>query len=225
MTARRSAWIESLLDANANAIAIAAERLGTGDPATLLPEESAIAHRWAPKRIAEFAAGRECARLAMQALGLPPQPMPPQPDRRPRWPEGLTGSITHCQGFAAAAVARTGALRSLGIDAELVGALEPDLWPRILGDEEQQWLARQPSPQQRLWATVIFSAKEAWYKCQNPLTGWFLEFHEARIHVQNDPGGQGEALFDLLVESRGIRLPGRGGVREGVICTAFTWRE
>ena len=151
------------------------------------------------------------------------QPMPAQPDRKPRWPEGLVGSITHCAGFAAAAVARSTELRSLGIDAEIVGALEPELWPRVLGDEEQEWLAGMPPEHRPQWATVIFSAKEAWYKCQNPVTGWWLEFHEARIRVTERSAG--DPVFDLSVDSRGMQLAGRGGLRDGIACTAFAWRN
>jgi 4'-phosphopantetheinyl transferase EntD len=218
MTARRSAWLVGLLGEHV----AAAARVGAGDPTMLWPEERVGQQRWASKRIAEFAAGRECVRVAMQTLGFEPQPMPAQPDRRPRWPAGLVGSITHCAGFAGAVVARADLLRSVGIDAEIVGALEESLWPRILGDEERQWLRHRPHLEQSRWATVIFSAKEAWYKCQNPVTGWFLDFHEARIHIQNerDEGG----AFDLVVDSRGMRLDGRGGIRAGIVCTAFAWR-
>lgn len=216
--ARRSAWIEGLLGPGI----IAAERTGTGDPSVLMPEERIGQERWVPKRVAEFAAGRECARLAMSALGVGAQAIPAQPDRRPRWPEGLLGSITHCAGFAAAAVARTGGLRSVGIDAEVVGALEQALWPRILGEGERRWLEEQPVAERPKWATVFFSAKEAWYKCQNPVTGWFLEFHEARVRITEQAAEP--ASFALSVDSRGMQLAGRGGIREGIACTAFVWR-
>ncbi len=220
--ARTSDWIQGLLGAGV----AAAERVGTGDPSHLLPEERGGQERWAPKRIAEFAAGRECARVAMAALGVAAQPMPAQADRRPRWPEGIVGSITHCAGFAAAAVARSGELRSLGIDAEIAGALEEELWPRVLGDAEREWLAEKPLHERPKWATVFFSAKEAWYKCQNPVTGWWLEFHEARIRIlELDEGADRDAsTFDLIVDSRGMQLKGRGGIRDGIACTAFAWR-
>jgi 4'-phosphopantetheinyl transferase EntD len=216
--ARSSAWIEGLLGAGV----AAAERSGAGDPAALLPEERVGQDRWVPKRIAEFAAGRECARLAMASLGIAPQPMPPQADRRPRWPQGVVGSITHCAGFAAAAVARADELRSIGIDAEVAGAIEPALWPRVLGEEERAWLSARAEDDRPTWATVFFSAKEAWYKCQHPVTGWWLEFHEARIHVVD--AVEGASSFGLIVESRGMRIEGRGGIRDGIACTAFAWR-
>lgn len=216
--ARRSAWIESLLGPGV----VAAERTGVGDPSVLMPEERIGQERWAPKRVAEFAAGRECVRLALSALGVRAQAMPAQPDRRPRWPEGILGSITHCTGFAAAAVARSGQVRSVGIDAEVVGALEQALWPRILGEGERRWLDEQPVAERPKWATVFFSAKEAWYKCQNPLTGWFLEFHEARIRIVEDAAEP--ASFALSVDSRGMQLAGRGSIRDGIACTAFAWR-
>jgi 4'-phosphopantetheinyl transferase EntD len=220
--ARNSAWIEGLLGAGV----AAAERVGAGDSSHLLPEERVGHERWAPKRISEFAAGRECARLAMATLGVVAQPVLAQADRKPRWPEGIVGSITHCAGFAAAAVARTGELRSLGIDAEIVGALEPNLWPRVLGDAELEWLSGKSPRERPKWATVFFSAKEAWYKCQNPVTGWWLEFHEARIRILEEDmeAGGDDSTFGLIVDSRDMQLTGRGGIRAGIACTAFAWR-
>jgi 4'-phosphopantetheinyl transferase EntD len=217
--ARGSTWIEALLGAGV----AAAEHTGTGDPERLLPEERIGQDRWAPKRVAEFAAGRECARLAMAALGVMAQPVLAQADRKPQWPEGIVGSITHCAGFAGAAVARAGELRSLGIDAEIVGALEAELWPRVLGDAEREWLSGKPAQEQPKWATVFFSAKEAWYKCQNPVTGWWLEFHEAQIRILDIAGD--DSAFGLVVDSRGMQLTGRGGIRDGIACTAFAWRS
>ncbi|MFD3676463.1 hypothetical protein [Streptomyces sp. NPDC058613] len=42
--------------------------------------------------------------------------------RNPVWPSGIVGSMTHCTGYRAAAVARTGHLVALGVDAEPNGA-------------------------------------------------------------------------------------------------------
>jgi 4'-phosphopantetheinyl transferase EntD len=215
----RSSWIEGLLGAGV----VAAELRGSGDPTRLLDEERAGQERWVPKRISEYAAGRQCAHLALGGLGYPRLPLMAQPDRKPRWPVGCVGSITHCKGFAGAAVARADALRSIGIDAEPVGAVDASLWPRILGVEERDWLALRPGNEKALWATVLFSAKEAFYKCQNPVTGRWLEFHAARITVSGERDGAHQ--FDLAVESEGLRLSGQGGVRDGFVCTGFAWRN
>src|SRR5438132_715206 len=85
----------------------------------LLPEEARLVATAVGRRRREFAAGRACARLALGRLGFPEAPLLSGPDRAPVWPEAAVGSITHCPGYCAAAVARRGAVRSLGIDAEL----------------------------------------------------------------------------------------------------------
>ena len=66
----------------------------------------------------EFVTARRCARQALTALGLPATAIPAGPDRQPQWPSGVAGSITHCPGYRAAAVAMGTEVASLGIDAE-----------------------------------------------------------------------------------------------------------
>ena len=140
----------------------AAELRGAGNPDTLFPEERTGQEKWAAKRVSEFAAGRQCAHLAMRRLGIAPAPLLSRPDRRPAWPAGVVGSITHCAGFGAAVVARESSVRSLGLDAEVFDAVEPHLWPRVLNPHELTWVNSKPESERRLWATVVFSAKEAY---------------------------------------------------------------
>src|SRR5215475_9485627 len=77
-------------------------------------EASAIAHA-APGRRREFASVRHCARRALRRIGLPPAPILPDADGVPRWPTGVVGSMTHCEGYRAAVVARSGRVRGIGI--------------------------------------------------------------------------------------------------------------
>lgn len=70
------------------------------------------------RRQREFATARSCARTALARLGVPPVPVLASPRGAPRWPAGVVGSITHCDGYRAAAVAYTRDVVSLGIDAE-----------------------------------------------------------------------------------------------------------
>ena len=91
----------------------------------LFPEEEVQVAESAPKRRAEYASVRACARQALARLGLPESPLPRGERGAPVWPEGVTGSMTHCTGYRAAAVAWTSSLDSLGVDAEEHGPL-PD---------------------------------------------------------------------------------------------------
>jgi 4'-phosphopantetheinyl transferase EntD len=199
----------------------AAELRGIGDPGQLFPAEREGKDRWADKRIREFAAGRQCAREALRRLGYGPAPLLSLPDRRPDWPHGVTGSISHCVGLACAVVASTDHARSLGLDVELFDAVDEHLWPRILNTVEQGWLQSRPGGERRVWATVIFSAKEAFYKCQYPVTAQRLGFQDAHVNLEHQ--GEPAATFTMKVTSRKLSLQGRGSLSAEHVRTAIAW--
>ncbi|MEO8308115.1 MAG: 4'-phosphopantetheinyl transferase superfamily protein [Pseudomonadota bacterium] len=199
----------------------AAELRGPPSPNALFPEELKGQEKWAAKRVSEFAAGRQCAHHAMQRLGIEPAPLLSQPDRRPAWPTGVVGSITHCKGYAAAVVAQASSVRSLGLDAEVFDAVAPHLWPRVLNAAEFAWVHSMAESERRIWATVVFSAKESFYKCQFGITGCWLEFSDAHVDVSRvsaDP-----VAFSLVTRSQQVMLQGRGLFVDGTVCTAFAW--
>jgi 4'-phosphopantetheinyl transferase EntD len=84
----------------------------------LFPEERESLGVVVDKRLREFTTGRVCARKSLLKLGIQPCPIRIGPRREPIWPQGIAGSITHCSGFCAAAVASSLDLCSIGIDAE-----------------------------------------------------------------------------------------------------------
>ncbi|MGW5234376.1 4'-phosphopantetheinyl transferase family protein [Streptomyces nodosus] len=156
----------------------------TGDDAFLYPEEEAVVARAVDKRRREFATVRACARQAMEKLGVPARPILPGERGAPSWPDGLIGSMTHCDGYCAAALARAGELVSLGIDAEPHDRLPDGVLDAISLPAERarlRGLARsRPSVH---WDRLLFSAKESVYKAWFPLTGRWLDFHEADIEL------------------------------------------
>ena len=173
---------------------IVAELRGAGDPSELFPEEAAYLGRAVAKRAREFAAGRLCARRALAELGIRNFPLEVAADRRPLWPAGIAGSITHTEGFCAAAVADQGQFASLGIDSEAASAVKLKLWDSICRPEEIAWLGTLPEGERTAAATLIFSAKEAFYKCQYPLTTQSLAFHDAEVQVR---WGEGRGAFTI----------------------------
>ncbi len=156
--------------------------VGVTDPADppdgLWPEEKAAVARAIPKRQSEFAAGRRAARAAMAALNIPPVPIRQGAQRAPVWPKGLYGSISHCAGCCIAAVTHDG---TIGIDVEPATPLNSDLIRMICTAPEQAWLTTQPDP--CLAAKLIFSAKEAVYKAQYPLTGQVIGFQAVTLDI------------------------------------------
>ena len=158
--------------------AFVAETRDPGDPRLLFPEEAACLGRAVPKRAQEFAAGRLCARRALAEFGIVDFPIIAAPDRQPVWPASLVGSITHSGGLAAAVAASRAVIAAIGIDSERADAVGEDIWPTICAPGEWSWVQSLPADGQRTAVALLFSAKEAFYKCQSPLTREWLDFHD-----------------------------------------------
>ncbi|SEL86072.1 4'-phosphopantetheinyl transferase EntD (siderophore biosynthesis) [Roseateles sp. YR242] len=144
--------------------------------------------RSVPKRQAEFFHGRWAARCvlhqAQDTTGGPDWNLPIGKSREPLWPAGMVGSLTHCEGFAAAAVARVSALRALGIDIERVATgdnLEA-LRTTTLDAAERRLLESHdntlPVP---VLITLAFSAKESLFKAAFPSVQRYFDFDAARV--------------------------------------------
>ena len=176
---QRSSTIAALF---AEPVAAFATR-GPVDPRALAPEEAAHVARAAPKRVAEFAAGRACARRALAELGVPEFTLLVGPDREPLWPPDVVGSITHAAGFCGVVAARIGTVRSLGLDAERRDAVHQRLWRQIATAEELGWLESLAPDRAVDMATLIFSAKESFYKCQFPLTREWVAFGDVSVSI------------------------------------------
>lgn len=154
----------------------------------LLPEEIASVASAVPKRRAEFATVRDCARRALARLGHPPVPIVPGPDREPQWPAGIVGSLTHCEGYRAAAVASAADLASVGIDAEPNEPLPDGVAPLVtIGDELRMLDGLLSIPGVR-WDRLLFSAKESIYKAWFPLAHRWLDFTECELSIDVDAG-------------------------------------
>ncbi len=126
-----------------------------------------------------FSSGRYCARLAQQALGLPPKPVLRE-QRVPIWPIQCVGSITHSDHIAVASTSQK--CRGVGVDIEQNGRVEAKLYRILFTPDEQlkldQYLQRSPAAD-----TIMFSAKEAGYKAIYPIGKRFIGFREAEINL------------------------------------------
>lgn len=196
----------------------------------LFPEEEAVVARAVPKRRREFTAVRGCARRAMEKLGVAARPILPGERGAPGWPEGLAGSMTHCEGYAAAALVRATDLASLGIDAEPHSVLPEGVLEAIALPTEEARLRRLACEHPAVHGDrLLFSAKESVYKAWFPLTGRWLDFAEADIELSVDAAGHRGALrAELLVPGPVVKgrpisvFHGRWIVRRGLVATAVT---
>lgn len=151
------------------------------DVGGLWPEETPAIANATAKRSREFTAGRVMARQAMAAIGLPQAAIPMGANRAPVWPEGVVGSISHCDSLCVAVVARTRDIRAIGIDVEDHTPLEQDLWDEICNPEEIAWLETQPHQLRGHLVKQIFSAKEAVYKAIFPRVRQVLAFSAVTV--------------------------------------------
>lgn len=194
--------------------------VGISDPrqpkGDLHPSEAAAVTRAVPKRRDEFRAGRDAARSAMRAIGVAPVALPSNPDRLPDWPVGLAGSITHCDDLCLAAVSRKA--RSIGLDIEPAADLPADLWGEILLPDELTAAKATDSP--GLAAKLVFSAKEAAYKAQYPLSRTLFGFLD--LSVAFTPDGEFQAEFRVPAGpfEAGDRMRGRYLASDTHIVTA-----
>lgn len=167
------------------AIAIGFMPTRSGDPDLLHPVEAGgLSKEAVISRRREFAAGRACAAGLMNNVGLPSAPVAVAKDRSPVWPDGVVGSISHSRTLAGAALAlRASGICSIGLDIEELEPLADDLIDEICIDSERRWLASQKAPH-GLLSKAIFSAKEAVYKCQYPITHETFGFEMIEIKLQ-----------------------------------------
>lgn len=190
------------------------------DPALLTADDfsgSGIAkpaaiERSVAKRQAEFLAGRLCAQQALAQLGVTHQGIPIGEDRAPVWPAGVSGAITHGQGWAAAIVAPLQACRGLGLDVETV--LAPERAQRLAGEIlTPAELERLPSSAERsaLAVTLTFSLKESLFKALYPLVRRRFYFEAAELLEWSDNGQARLRLLEDLSEewTRGNELNGQ----------------
>jgi 4'-phosphopantetheinyl transferase EntD len=198
-----------------------AEMFGDVPEDTLFPEEESLIARAVEKRRREFVTGRHCARTTLARLGVPPGPILRGDRGAPQWPSGTIGSITHCSGYRAAAVATSASGITIGIDAEPHGPLPDGVLETVASPEEIAALGRLHDGNPRVsWDRILFSAKESVYKAWFPLTGRWLDSTEATVEV--DPSGQFTAT--LLISDPRIgtdRLAGRWIVTDGLLATAI----
>jgi 4'-phosphopantetheinyl transferase EntD len=192
---------------------VAAELRGPGDPELLLPAEAVFVGRAVPKRVQEFAAGRLCARRALADFGIVDFPIKVADDRQPLWPDTMVGSITHTAGFCAAVVAERRCAVALGLDSEVVGDVTAKIWHSICVPLETAWVRSLPASERAAAVTLIFSAKEAFYKCQYPIVRERLGFHDARVQAVG--WGAADGVFNIhatrdIALSRRTALPMQG---------------
>ena len=124
-------------------------------------EISNVMSQAAKKRKAEFFAGRYLAKKALEDYKKVFFMINNAKDGAPLWPEQFVGSISHCNGFAACAIAYKNNIKSIGIDVE--NYIDIDnvhlILSEVLTKSEYRFNHSSASINSIIF-TIIFSAKE-----------------------------------------------------------------
>ena len=140
-------------------------------------------HKFSEKRLSDFSTGRYCAIKALEQLGIQDATIPIGADRAPIWPDGVVGSISHCDTLVGAIVAKKSKHISLGLDIEEIGRVTPDLFDLVFTEKEKNYLSSFTGRKLEEQSTLIFSVKEAFYKFQHPITKIFLDFLDVELDL------------------------------------------
>lgn len=195
----------------------------TVSPNDIDPRERALVANAVETRQREFAAGRLCARRALTRLEVPSAPLLADADRMPRWPDGFTGTISHVHDFCGVAVARRSHVSGLGFDVEPALDLPRDAWRIVLTNDERTSLNALPEFDRGVRGRLIFSAKEAFYKCYRGAGGGWLDFNEVDLRLSADSDNL-ELCVQKQLGVNTVRFEGRYAITPRFIFTAFTAR-
>ena len=213
-----------------------------GDPpgGVLFPEEEKVIANAVAARRRDYTTVRTCARACLERLGYPPVPILPGIGGAPSWPAGVQGSMTHCVGYAAAAVSRAARISAIGIDAEPDAPLPDGVLGLIATSVEQNRLAvmgpergrastssalmvTQEESDNPNWDRLLFSAKESVYKAWFPLVGEWLDPQETEIlfHPHEHTFSALLCRGGLIINDRPVRqIHGRWTRERGILATA-----
>lgn len=137
----------------------------------------------------------------------------------PIWPPGITGSISHTEGFCAAIAAPTSTeLLAVGLDIERIDRVSDRVRKFILTESEATEVAALPASQVQRRVAVAFAAKEAFYKAQYQLTSTYLGFGAVEVTLTDTTLAfrSEHAAVSSLVG----RTSGRVGERDGRVIAA-----
>ena len=202
------------------------EHLSDSTDFFLHPEEEKISASFgSSKRRAEFSLGRYCARRALSKFELESVPILRKTENRePYWPESVRGSITHSEGFAAAAVGLAKDVSGIGIDLEsLSRVVDFNIRRHVCVDKEREFLESLPAEQATRYLRIIFSAKESIFKCFFPISQTYLYFQDAEIIIDEN---NSEFSFSLSkactgITSAGFQHSGRFSIKDDLLLTSI----
>jgi enterobactin synthetase component D len=130
------------------------------------------------KRVNEFITGRLCCRKALEKLNYFNFPVLQDHWGLPVFPETVVGSISHSHTQCMVILGETKNYTGIGIDVEELNRLKPSYLTIFCTGEELDMLKLFSDRQQLHFATLIFSAKESFYKLMFSMNKAKLNFKD-----------------------------------------------
>ncbi|MFK8040586.1 MAG: 4'-phosphopantetheinyl transferase [Rickettsiaceae bacterium] len=141
------------------------------------------------KRQNEFASGRLCALEALERLlGNFKGSVGQDNLCRPIWPIGISGSISHCDNYSVSVVAFKKNALSLGVDIEEISSCVNKIEAMrelVITNYEHNFLECINLKRDLHIIYLIFSAKESFFKCINPINDMLFDFKEIEVYDIN----------------------------------------
>ena len=149
-------------------------------------------HQAVTKRKSEFFAGRYSCLRVLKLLQAQSKFVGVGSHREPLWPEGFTGSISHCCGSALAVISDKRQIISVGVDREnwFDEKVAKQVYDIVLSSTEKERLNTVPL-QFNTALTIVFSAKESAFKALHPLIRRFFGFDAVSVEfiaIENNKG-------------------------------------
>jgi 4'-phosphopantetheinyl transferase EntD len=138
---------------------------------TLLEDEARYAVGMTPARKREFSSGRMAARCAMRELAGVESPILVGDGGEPIWPSTIVGSISHSSDRVVALIGASHRFASVGVDLEDARQIGERAASFLMTENEIGLVTRRGWAHDRFSAqSVVFSTKEAIFKCQFPIS-------------------------------------------------------
>ncbi len=191
----------------------------------LHPEEFCVISKAIEKRRYEFSSGRLCVKKALQKVEIDSCILKQGINGEPLWPDNVTGTISHSNSWAGAAVAIKNIVIGIGFDIETVGRINDRMLKKIITDQEKNQLKRKNKQESGEYTALIFSAKEAFYKALSYKYTEALRFKDISI-ISNDDSPEFGILFSNKLKTFLKNHPApfcRYFIHENNIFTAITF--
>jgi enterobactin synthetase component D len=137
-------------------------------------------HRSVPARRYEYVLGRLAVASLLANLGVAPEERWLRSEsRRPIWPAGVVGAISHTNEMVAVTVGPANErIRAVGIDIELLTGQSP-----LAGSFDQCFTAQEAAQLAFIEQGLLvgFSAKESLFKCLAAEVGRYFDFLEVEV--------------------------------------------